>query len=570
MRKLILLVAVIVVAALLLVLSRFLGSHADVATLPDDTAEAPKGSPSVPSHSGDVTEVDRPPIERTNPDSHRVERADNLTGSLRIRISFAQDPKHEPRELQLRVSDLLGIQRDAHRESAFEYLVPGLAPGEYVVSAIEAASIGTTRRASIEKKKRESLVEIELEPKTSLSIRWRSPEGRGIEAAILDAPIEPGERTLTVRASSKPIDPDGPRPERLQIATLQEELNLVRDEENQKLMPAPRQTSDLRTEPPLSKHPVDDDLFGSLDVPAHPPFEVSAWIGGVLMEAQTVSEGQREVVFTTKLDALAGAHATVSCCIVDDFTNAPVAHARISVGQATGQPDEAEPGCSSIQIDPGWALIQIDTDTVLPAEGGGLHYAPMLIPVHAFAGGTLDLGTIRLSPAQSARLRVVDNEGKPVQQAEITIVRQDSYDGTRAPDDLRRVWSDQSGIATVTRVSRGRYVAMCTSPRLDSPPTVFDGASIASGANGIAAEIVVRPVRQVSLVFDEPPRVGTLMLIETPEGLPVRTLEMDEFGIVPLWLGGTEYRAHLVEDGEPTVSVPFTVNSDPCILRIKR
>jgi hypothetical protein len=123
------------------------------------------------------------------------------------------------------------------------------------------------------------------------------------------------------------------------------------------------------------------------------------------------------------------------------------------------------------------------------------------------------------------------------------------------------VWSDESGIAQVTSLGRGSYVAMCTSPRLDSAPVVFDGASTARGVDTVTATISVRPVRQISFVFDEPPRVGTLMMIETTDGLPVRALEMDEFGIVPVWLGGTDYL---------TVSVPFTVNSDPCILRIKR
>jgi hypothetical protein len=182
----------------------------------------------------------------------------------------------------------------------------------------------------------------------------------------------------------------------------------------------------------------------------------------------------------------------------------------------------------------------------------------------------IDLGTIRLTPARAARLRVVDAAGKPVNAAEITIVRLATYDGTQAPFDLQHEWSKEDGIVTFARVCREKYVAASTAPRLDSVPVLFDGSLAMDNADTIVGTIVLRPVRQISLVFDEPPRIGTLMMIETPDGLPVRTLEMDEFGVVPVWLGGTDYRIHLVEDGSPTASVPLSIDSDPCIRRIKR
>jgi hypothetical protein len=288
------------------------------------------------------------------------------------------------------------------------------------------------------------------------------------------------------------------------------------------------------------------------------------------MDAQTVGEGQREVVFTTNLSAVGQSRVPVSCCFVDDVTGAPVENVRMSVNQSRGAESRTKDNCGTLEIDPGWTLIKFDIDFSSSFHTERAQYAPLTLEVHAFAGQPIDLGTLRLAPARAARLRVVDAAGAPVDAAEITLVRLSTYDGTQAPFDLQRGWSKADGIVTFPRVLRERYVAACTSPRLDSNPVVFDGSTAPEGADSIVGTIVVRPVRQISLVFDDPPRAGTLMMIETPDGLPVRTLEMDEFGIVPLWLGGDEYRVHLVEDGEPTVSVPLEVTSDPFIQRIKR
>jgi hypothetical protein len=351
---------------------------------------------------------------------------------------------------------------------------------------------------------------------------------------------------------------------------VQKELHFLRDAESGHLVPHPGYYQDRTPDHSAPQRKPEDDDFGLLEVPAHPPFEVGAWIGGVLLDTQTVTEGQREVVFTTNLSILGQTRVPVSACFVDDVTGAPVEHVRMSASQAGGIETKTESNCGKLEVDPGWSVIQFDIDFAYSPETERTQYAPMALQIHGIAGRPIDLGTVRLAPARAARLRVVDAAGVPVKENEITVVRRASYDGSQAPFDLQRAWTKADGIVTFSRVAREQYVAMSTAPRLDSTPIVFDGGAVPDGTDSIVGTIVVRPVRQISLVFDDPPLIGTLMMIETPDGLPVRTLEMDEFGVVPLWLGGTDYRIHLVEDGSVTASVPLKIDSDPCIRRIKR
>ncbi len=567
MRKLILLAAVIVLVALVMLLVNALGSRAPVAPLPPQIATQPTQRASTPIDA--TTEAHGDPRGRESAVGGSATSANAVVGasSLRIRVSFAQRPDHEPKGLELRVSDLLGVQRDAHRESPLEFLVRGLAPGDFVVAASESTSIGKTARAHVEKDRAETILDIELQPITSLAIHWKTPEGIDITSALFSLPTGRDDPALIVRASAEPLDPSGPRPEQLELASVKRELHIAHDAET-----VQRRREAQSAGLPLPR-PVQvgvDESFATLRVPAPPPFEVSAWIDGVMLDSQTARAGQQEVDFVTSLDKLAQARVPVTCCIVDDVKGAPIPNLRVSVNESNGTALKMKDGCAVFEIDPGWTLLRFDTyfsreDDVLRER-----YAPYALEVHGAPGVPIELGTIRLAPARAIRLRVVDATGKPVNASEITLVRLATYDGTQAPFDLQRAWSNEDGIVTFSRVCREKYVAACTSPRLDSNPIVFDGSLATDGEDTIVGTIVLRPVRQVSLVFDVPPRVGTLMMIETPDGLPVHTLEMDEFGVVPVWLGGSDYRIHLVEGGEVTPSVPLTIDSDPCIRRIQR
>ena len=59
-----------------------------------------------------------------------------------------------------------------------------------------------------------------------------------------------------------------------------------------------------------------------------------------------------------------------------------------------------------------------------------------------------------------------------------------------------------------------------------------------------------------------------LVVIETADGLPVRTLEVNDLGVVQTRLGARPHRLHVIERGRKSRSTPFTVDSDPYFLDV--
>jgi hypothetical protein len=571
MRKLVLLAAIVVIAALLYLLSRALGSHGSVATLPPELSPQAKPASTSALDAKRGPDVDRTPAELADP-THRESTTDSANaGSLRIRVTFANQPNHKPDELQVRVSDLLGVQRDAHRESPTDFVVPVLALGEYVVLAEERWAIPAAVHAKVTERGREALVEIALAAKTSLSVHWKSTDGTPIVDAIAAHLEDDLHRSLVVYASRAPIAESGPLPASLAIASRSQEFDVGFDSTGERhVLQGYGDLAKVEGRPSGRGN----DFFGSLDVPAEPPFFVSAWSCGALIETQSVAVGQRAVVFTTTLEQVKPSTVPVKFCVVDDDTGQPrrdvYVWTRGDSKERELNEDEVLSGWHELDVEQGQVTLHIDwrnesdSGTDLPG------FAPITRELRLSKGHPLDLGLIGVSRARKATYRVVNESGKPVEGAEFALVNLSSYDGSAEHGELRRVWSNPEGLLEFTGLTHERYAITCSSPRIDATPFVIDGSRIAPGDERIIRDIVVRPVRQISLVFDDPPRVGTLMMIETPDGLPVRTFEMDEFGIVPLWLGGTDYRVHLIEDGVPTASVPFRVTSDPCVLRIQR
>src|SRR4051812_29900052 len=160
MRKLILLAAMIVLVALVLILVNALETHAHPDPLVKDAGANATGRAPAPLDNGKGTQSDQ--LARESADISSVAQSSTTrSASLRIRISFAHQPEREPQGLEVRVSDLLGVQRDAHRESPLEFLVRGLSPADFVVAASESKSIAKTVRAHIEKDRGETMVDLE-------------------------------------------------------------------------------------------------------------------------------------------------------------------------------------------------------------------------------------------------------------------------------------------------------------------------------------------------------------------------------------------------------------------------
>jgi hypothetical protein len=197
---------------------------------------------------------------------------------LRIRVSFARQSDHEPSGLEVRISDLLGVQRETHRESPLEFVVPGLAAGEYVVAAGEDSSIGTTMHAKVPQAGRETVVDIALESVTKLQVHWKSTDGTPI-VSVEPEQVDP-HRSLVVYASRAPVDDFGPLPGSVALAVLDQLADSSSSVGESRF--GMQRTHARRAAPSggNASEASTGDLFGELLVPAAPPFFVSAWSSG--------------------------------------------------------------------------------------------------------------------------------------------------------------------------------------------------------------------------------------------------------------------------------------------------
>jgi hypothetical protein len=560
--------AVIVLAALVLFLAKGLGSRSPSPTLPAEAATKPHAEPATPADPAGRAAVDPLAPGRASVEHVENGRDDPGTGSLRIRVAFEHGSDHAPRGLAVRVSNLLGVQRDARSESPLEFVAAGLLPGEYVVVAGEDSSITTAVHANVLAPGKESSVGIVLQPVRMVSVRVESADRRPLAESAEESLFSRFQVNLTIRASREPFKRDDPPDAFATLAGIDSWFTLEVVNGTRRFVP-----SSARDHIVVSKGsmPPSQGSVGVLSVPSTARFFVSAWLSGELFETQPVEKGQSEVVFTVPEKALEPAPLPVTYCLVDDETDepirAPIITSDSGAPMRTATVDPDHPGCGVMQIAPGWSTLQFQPSD--PDGRADERFCPCRVRVHVSANQHLDLGQVRCSRARSVRFRVLDDHGSPVEGAEFELVRLSAYDGSEKPEVVR-VWSNKKGELEFVQLARERYVVRCSTPRLDAAPRVVDGERLAPGDDRIFGDIVVTPVRQISLVFDEPPLVGTLIVVESRDGLPIRSVDVDEFGIVPLWLAGTDYRVHLVEDGVVTPDVPFSVDKDPFVLRIHR
>jgi hypothetical protein len=120
-------------------------------------------------------------------------------------------------------------------------------------------------------------------------------------------------------------------------------------------------------------------------------------------------------------------------------------------------------------------------------------------------------------------------------------------------------------------VQRGRYLLRCKAPGVDASPIVVGPADLRTPPNRSAvATIVVEPAVTASFVLDPPFTGGTEVRIETTSGLPLRELDIDEFGVATTEILPGRYRLHLVEYGRATGAVDVLVDTNPFVFEIHR
>jgi hypothetical protein len=208
-------------------------------------------------------------------------------------------------------------------------------------------------------------------------------------------------------------------------------------------------------------------------------------------------------------------------------------------------------------------------------------YRQAIVSFTARTGETVDLGTVRLVAANpSALFDVVAAKDEMVQGTSFELVAlEDDADPTRprpmhiATCEYRRPGEGKVPAANLRfdDVQRGRYLLRCRSQGLDALPRIVEPHELRLASDTAPiAEIVVRAAGLASFVLDPPIVKGTQVIIETTTGLPLRELDVDEYGVATTNLSAGDYRLHLVEYGRATGAVDVRVDSSPFVFEIHR
>lgn len=538
--------------------------------------------------------------------------------ALRVHVSFSSGLDEHPNGLDVRISNRTGAHNNLHQVGVNEFQLGEILPGPYVVAVTAENFKPTIARVDVSSKAKETSLDVVLHPARNVVVRWQTREGKPIQDVLTQSEFDAERVRLAVHASLAPILEDGPEPERCALTSIRHDYEVGTDDEGHRFVRSligdgisplrPMRNPSFHRALLASGDPaLTANLFDVMTLDEPGPLWVSAWCGGVLIDTQPLEAKQSEVVFTTAAADLATPPALISLWVIDTTTEMPIEGAtvtsedrlvaltpaeledfaehggRLTTGgspkrDAIERPTEAGApaagaGSAGARTDafgrvvfktrPGWKKLRI------AAEG----HADSTVRIHARAGAALDLGILELSSdAGLLKFMVLDAQGLVVSGSSFELVLLSSYDGTARPFTIHQQWSsgssDQAGLLVFEHVAPAQYVLRCVDVHMDATPLLVEPSAITSDRSRITGVVTVTTEKLVSFVFTPPLPQGTLLMLETTDGLPVSTLETNEFGVVATWLGGTEYSLHLVEAGRATAAIRFTVATDPFVLEI--
>lgn len=553
-----------------------------------------------------------------------------LECTLRVHVVLPPGVEHLPRDLDVRISSEWGVVHDAHAEGDRDLTVRGLHAGTYVIVAKapgwrrvwKRVTVDPPAPAATRDTPAETHAEIALQRAHRIRVRWRTPAGRPIleglaETHVPTAPVDSFEdlqagidrerdsnaavstRTTLRAIATEGIPPRlGPVPDWQSLTDHPLYAIVQRD--------ADGHTTSSASPWLASRAPVEDpnpplDAFAMLEVDVDGPVHVSVWRDRVRIDTALVASDQDEVVFTTTSEALDVPVAPVTVRVVDDETGEPLDDATVDE-VLSGRSNTNARGIARANVALGRATFTI----------GAPEHDPLVVHRTLEDAAPADLGVARLrrsvgdsdeeTLAYVAKFRVRRPDGAPLDGIALELVRLESYDreaGTMetstvftrassrpdgAPDRAPAssvVLNDTPGFVAFAVRKPERFVLRGVDPKLDVeprlvPPEAFrrsknvNGSDREDASDVIAGDVVVGAPRVACIRFAEPPARGTKIVIETVDGLPVRVLDVDDFGIVSTWLGARDHRLHLIENGEATPSLRFTVDRDPFALEITR
>lgn len=483
------------------------------------------------------------------------------TSSLRIHVHYSAAGLDAPPErLEVGISNRHGTSFQPQEVAPNEYVLAEASAGDYIIAAQAHGFRPAVTRVRISAQERETTATITLMPSRLLRVRWRTDDGRPIQVSIADVKQFTESVLLEVYATKFSMSDARPL-DRHALAVLRSKVVIDESEPGARVAHEKR-IGWARPEPIDPR--ASTDIFGTMNIDEEGIIWANAYCGGVCVATIPVQPKQTEIEFVTPLGDLERPGGTVNFIVVDDATGQPIEEAMFD-----GQFESNKEGLVLGRFIP-------------PGPGSGritaTFYASIVVHFVMRGEQLLDLGTIRLTAQpRSAHFSVVDESGAPIGGLQFELIALDEIESRRsahgasywAPSDAMHRGDVHANLHFLG-VHDARYVLRCNADRFDTVPRIVQASQLSTSERRSIAELAVQPAGKASFVLDAPFAKGTQVVIETPEGLPLRELDIDEFGIATTDILARAYRLHLIEYGRATGSIDVRVDSNPFVFEIRR
>lgn len=542
----------------------------------------------------------------------------SFSGVLRVRIVRTDGGSELPPSVDVRAASRIGVVYDALREGdSTDFVVRDLKPGSYVVLA-QALGLRTAWcRVEVAPGPGETLASVPMTPSRVVHVRWRTTSGDPIAGAFagttvpFDVTLDPQSRSrravldsvdgwgspnsafagtvvtrmkLAVTATREVPPESGPVPEASSMASRTRLVLATTTPDGRRESTEQRTFESVWRSPAAAGRATAPDTFGFLQIDEPGPVVITAWCDDVRIDTAVVDGLGDEVEFVTSSDVLylLAPRTPTLLEVVDAATGSPVREARVLVpdrgwsrtderGRAAifvrGASAEAEveafgyrtgtvtlPGISKATDAP--VVVRLTAQDAPAAPDALVHVSFQIESPPGWRPSPEDFELVDLATFDET-VPFLDNDAR----------RKSSRVGPTSRGAARELSADPY-VITFAREARGRFALVCRHAMIDVETVRVKPEDFSPDERRVTGVLHVGVPSFVGVRLREPPPPGTLVVIETADGLPVRTLEVNDLGVVQTRLGARPHRLHVIERGRKSPSMPFTVDSDPYFLDV--
>lgn len=420
------------------------------------------------------------------------------------------------------------------------YSVFALTPGTWTLHADAVGYKKHSQTVIVTTESNEGRLDVTLEPATMVQVHAQTPEGVPLERAIRDAKLS-WHTTPSVVAMRPKL------PEAFPMRDTGGNLGIGVGQWR------PASWKENRTEYPAN-------WLGELELQVDPPIHIGLMLRQIVLQSQVLSRGQTKILFEVNLDDIRKKMGSVRVQVMSAVTGAPLTNARVGF-------HDAQTGGGGRRVDGEGVSVQEMPPGIWELDISAKDHESYYQLVRLEPGQKLDLGQFVLDKAQILKGVVVGLDGKPAQAH----IRWDALDRHTFPQELRNnmiTSCNAEGEFSIWRIGRGRYAVHAYLGRFGTEGVAHTLVDTRGGAPQ-DLRIQLQEAVQVRIVNEVPETETYLLLIQTPEGLPVRGTNVRHGADFSVWLPVGEYVAELYRDAKLVRNIPLRITKDGATLQLR-